>query len=314
MNFVPSKHTGRLNMRKELHRFVLIGFALIFVLSVQAQRQNTRYVEYIEKYSELAVEQMKLSKIPASITLAQGLLESGAGASELARKSNNHFGIKCGGSWRGRTVRHDDDARDECFRAYAHPRASYEDHSEFLRRGARYAFLFQLDITDYKGWARGLKKAGYATDPSYANRLITIIEDYNLYKYDRKGVYTERKLKKNPWLLEPHPVYLANDIAYIVARDGDTFKELGKEFDISWKKLVRHNDLQQDYTLVDGDIIYLKGKKKKASKPYSVYVVRDGDSMHGISQKFGIRLKNLYKMNRKEGDYIPEIGDRLRLR
>lgn len=314
MNFVPSKHTGRLNMRKELHRFVLMAFALIFALSVQAQRRNTRYVEYIEQYSELAVEQMKLHKIPASITLAQGLLESGAGASELARKSNNHFGIKCGGSWRGRTVRHDDDARNECFRAYGHPRASYEDHSDFLRRGARYAFLFQLDITDYKGWARGLKKAGYATDPSYANRLITIIEDYDLYKYDRKGVYTERKLKKNPWLLEPHPVYLANDIAYIVARDGDTFKELGKEFDISWKKLVKYNDLQQDYTLADGDIIYLKSKKKKASKAYSVYVVRDGDSMHGISQKFGIRLKNLYKMNRKEGEYIPEIGDRLRLR
>lgn len=125
---------------------------------MQAQKRNARYVEYINKYSDLAVEQMKLHKIPASITLAQGLLESGAGYSQLARKSNNHFGIKCGGSWRGRTVRHDDDARNECFRAYKHPRDSYEDHSDFLRRGARYAFLFKLDITDYKGWARGLKK------------------------------------------------------------------------------------------------------------------------------------------------------------
>ena len=219
-----------------------------------------------------------------------------------------------GGSWRGRTVRHDDDARNECFRAYKHPRDSYEDHSDFLRRGARYAFLFKLDITDYKGWARGLKKAGYATDPSYANRLITIIEDYDLYKYDRKGVYSERKLKKNPWLMSPHQVYIANDIAYVVARNGDTFKDLGKEFDISWKKLVKYNDLQRDYTLMEGDIIYLKSKKKKASKPYTVYVVKDGDSMHGISQKYGIRLKNLYKMNRKDGEYVPEIGDRLRLR
>ena len=141
-----------------------------------------------------------------------------------------------------------------------------------------------------------------------------VIEDYDLYKYDRKGVYSERKLRKNPWLMNPHQVYIANDIAYIVARNGDTFKDLGKEFDISWKKLVKYNDLQRDYTLVEGDIIYLKSKKKKASKPYTVYIVKDGDSMHGISQKYGIRLKNLYKMNRKDGEYVPEVGDRLRLR
>ena len=254
-------------MENKLHRLIFLTVVFFFAVGVQAQKRNARYVEYINKYSDLAVEQMKLHKIPASITLAQGLLESGAGYSQLARKSNNHFGIKCGGSWRGRTVRHDDDARNECFRAYKHPRDSYEDHSDFLRRGARYAFLFKLDITDYKGWARGLKKAGYATDPSYANRLITIIEDYDLYK-----------------------------------------------FDISWRKLVKYNDLQRDYTLMEGDIIYLKSKKKKASKPYTVYVVKDGDSMHGISQKYGIRLKNLYKMNRKDGEYVPEIGDRLRLR
>ena len=280
-------------MENKLYRLVFLTAIIFFAVGVQAQRRNARYVEYINKYSDLAVEQMKLHKIPASITLAQGLLESGAGNSQLARKSNNHFGIKCGGSWRG---------------------SSYEDHSDFLKRGARYAFLFKLDITDYKGWARGLKKAGYATDPSYANRLITIIEDYDLYKYDSKGVYSERKLRKNPWLLSPHPVYIANDIAYIVARSGDTFKDLGKEFDISWKKLVKYNDLQRDYTLVNGDIIYLKSKKKKASKPHTVYIVKDGDSMHAISQKYGIRLKNLYKMNRKDGEYIPEVGDRLRLR
>lgn len=159
-----------------------------------------------------------------------------------------------------------------------------------------------------------MKKAGYATDPSYANRLITIIEDYDLYKYDRKGVYSERKLRKNPWLMNPHQIYIANDIAYVVARHGDTFQDLGKELGISWKKLVKYNDLHREYTLMEGDIIYLKSKKKKASKPHTVYVVRDGDSMHGISQKYGIRLKNLYKMNRKDGDYVPEVGDRLRLR
>lgn len=291
-------------------------FLFVFAASMQAQRRNARYNEYIKQYAPLAVEQMKRHKIPASITLAQGLLESGAGHSELARKSNNHFGIKCGGGWRGRTVRHDDDARNECFRAYRNPMDSYEDHSLFLRRGARYAFLFNLKITDYRGWARGLKKAGYATDPSYANRLITIIEDYELYKYDKQGTVRnwEKQVKKKPWLARPHQVFIANDIAYVVARDGDTFQVLGKEFDISWKKLVKYNDLHKEYTLEEGDVIYLKGKKKKAAKPYTVYVVRDGDSMHSISQKYGIRLKNLYKMNRKEADYVPEVGDRLRLR
>ena len=264
-------------MDKRLLRLIVVTIVLVCSVGAQAQRRNSRYVTYIDKYKDLAIEQMKEHKIPASITLAQGLLESGAGMSELARKSNNHFGIKCGGSWKGRTVRHDDDARQECFRAYKNPRDSYEDHSTFLTRGARYAFLFKLDITDYKGWARGLKKAGYATDPSYANRLITIIEDYDLYKYDAQGVYSKRKLRKHPWLLNPHPVYIANDIAYVVARSGDTFKELGDEFGISWKKLVKYNDLQRDYTLTQGDIIYLKAKKKKAPKQYNVYIVKDGD-------------------------------------
>ncbi len=300
---------------------VVIVFIFTSVASLHAQRRNARYNEYVKQYAPLAVEQMRKYKIPASITLAQGLLESGAGLSELARKSHNHFGIKCHRNWTGRKVYHDDDARSECFRAYAHPKDSYEDHSLFLRQGARYAFLFGLKITDYKGWARGLKKAGYATDPSYANRLITIIEDYELYQYDSRGMgrHTtprdwEKELKKKPWLAHPHQVYIANDIAYVVARDGDSFRLLGKEFDISWKKLVRYNDLHKDYTLEAGDIIYLKGKKKKASKSYTVYIVKDGDSMHSISQKYGIRLKNLYKMNRKDSDYIPEVGDRLRLR
>ena len=167
---------------KPIFRLTAIVALLLISVAVQAQRRNSRYNEYIKQYAPLAVEQMREHRIPASITLAQGLLESGAGQSTLARKSNNHFGIKCGSNWRGRSVRHDDDARNECFRAYRNPKDSYEDHSLFLKRGARYAFLFKLKITDYRGWARGLKKAGYATDPSYANRLITIIEDYDLYK------------------------------------------------------------------------------------------------------------------------------------
>ncbi len=294
---------------------LILSLTLLFVftLSMQAQRRNKRYLEYIEQYKEIAVEQMRLHKIPASITLAQGLLESGAGQSTLARKSNNHFGIKCGGSWRGRSVRHDDDARNECFRAYRNARDSYEDHSKFLTSGARYAFLFRLDITDYKGWARGLKKAGYATDPSYANRLIQIIEDYELYKYD-SGARKKRHKKENE-RVTPHQVYLANGLLYVIARRGDTFEDIAKEYDTRAKKLIKYNDLHKDYTLAEGDIIYLHEKKKKADKKYVVHIVGDDDSMHSISQKYGIRLKNLYKMNKKDPEeYIPEVGDRLRLR
>lgn len=307
-------------MKRMIRAFFLSVFFLC-CLSVegQAQRRNATYNKYIKEYAPLAVEQMNKYRIPASITLAQGLLESGAGRSVLARKSNNHFGIKCHG-WKGRKVYHDDDAKGECFRAYRKVEDSYEDHSKFLKNGPRYAFLFKLKITDYKGWAKGLKKAGYATDRSYANRLITIIEDYDLYKYDHKGMSKrearrwQKLLKKKPWLANPHQTYLANGLVYVVARDGDTFRLLGGEFNISWKKLVKYNDLHKEYTLETGDIIYLKKKNKKAQKPYEEYIVRDGDSMHSISQKFGIRLKNLYKMNKCDEDYVPEVGDRLRLR
>lgn len=302
-------------------RLTIIVLFGVLPLTLQAQRKNSRYNSYIKEYAPIAVEQMKKYKIPASITLAQGLLESGAGTSSLARKSNNHFGIKCHRTWRGKKVYYDDDAPKECFRAYGKVEDSYEDHSIFLTEGPRYRFLFDLKITDYKGWAKGLKKAGYATDRSYANRLITIIEDYELYKYDNQGMSKrearklEKLLKKKPWLVNPHQVYIANGLAYVVVREGDTFKFLGGEFDISWKKLVDYNDLHKEYVLEPGDIIYLKKKNKKAQKPYTMHVVHDGESMHSISQTYGIRLKNLYKMNKKKmEEYVPEVGDTLRLR
>ncbi len=302
-------------------RLTIIVLLGVLPVTLQAQRRNSRYNSYIKEYAPIAVEQMKKYKIPASITLAQGLLESGAGTSSLARKSNNHFGIKCHKTWRGKKVYYDDDAPKECFRAYRKVEDSYEDHSIFLTESPRYRFLFDLKMTDYKGWAKGLKKAGYATDRSYANRLITIIEDYELYKYDSQGMSKrearklEKLLKKKPWLANPHQVYIANGLAYVVVREGDTFKLLGGEFDISWKKLVDYNDLHKEYVLEPGDIIYLKKKNKKAQKPYDIHVVRDGESMHSISQTYGIRLKNLYKMNKKKvEEYVPEVGDTLRLR
>lgn len=294
----------------KLSRCVAFMVAVCLACVVSAQQRNKAYEDYIKKYRGIAVEEMKHYRIPASITLAQGLLESGAGKSTLARKSNNHFGIKCGGSWDGPTVRHDDDARNECFRAYRHAEESYRDHSKFLRSRARYASLFRLKITDYKGWARGLKEAGYATDPNYANRLINIIELYELYRYDEKG-----GLKYAEQFLNPHQPYLANDLLYIIARKGDTFKSIGEEFDLSHRKVRRYNDLPKDYVFRGGEIVYLEQKRRRATKEHIVYVVRAGDSMYSISQKFGVRLDRLYKMNKMKPDSpAPNVGDILRLR
>lgn len=293
-------------MKKQIFSLLLI----VCSLAVQAQTRNKQYEDYIKKYRELAVEEMKKYHIPASITLAQGLLESGAGQSTLARKSNNHFGIKCGGDWTGKTVSHDDDARGECFRAYKHPKQSYEDHSKFLAGRSRYASLFKLKITDYKGWARGLKKAGYATNPRYADQLIGIIELYDLHKYDTKGGL--KWMKENP---NPHQPYIANGLVYIVVRSGDSWKSISREFDISPKKLRKYNDLYKGYALQVGDILYLEKKNKRAGKEHIVHVLRAGESLYGISQKYGIRLKNLYKLNRMDAeDPAPEVGTILRLR
>lgn len=294
---------------KRIFTFVCL-FTLGIAIAFSAPKRNKAYEDYIKKYRGIAVEEMKKYHIPASITLAQGLLESGAGKSELARKSNNHFGIKCGGSWEGRTVRYDDDRRNECFRAYRHPKESYEDHSKFLRTGARYAFLFRLKITDYKGWAKGLKKAGYATNPRYADMLIDIIELYDLDQYDKKG-----GLKWAEEFPNPHQPYLANEMLYIIARRGDTFKSIGREFDMSSRKIRSYNELPKDYEFQGGEIIYLEEKAKRATKDHILYVVKAGDSMYSISQKFGIRLKYLYRMNDMRDDApAPKVGDIIRLR
>lgn len=288
-------------------------FFLLFIVSslvLQAQTRNRQYEAYIKQYRDIAVEEMKKYRIPASITLAQGLLESGAGQSSLARKSNNHFGIKCGSDWRGKTVRHDDDARRECFRAYKHPKDSYEDHSKFLANRPRYASLFKLKITDYKGWAKGLKKAGYATNPRYAQQLIDIIELYDLHKYDQKGGL--KWMKDHP---NPHQTYLANGLVYIIVRAGDSWKSISKELGISQRKLRKYNDLYKGYALQAGDILYLEKKKRKASKDYIVHVLRSGESMYSISQKYGIRLDRLYKLNKMSPEApAPATGTILRLR
>ncbi|MGL5937837.1 MAG: glucosaminidase domain-containing protein [Phocaeicola sp.] len=293
-----------------LYKALICCTLLLCNHTLPAQTRNKQYESYIHQYKELAITEMKRYHIPASITLAQGLLESGAGKSKLATRSNNHFGIKCGNDWQGPTVRHTDDAPNECFRSYKHPKSSYEDHSKFLAGRSRYASLFKLKITDYKGWAHGLKKAGYATDPRYAYRLIEIIELYNLHKYD-----THAGIK---WMKEypnPHQTYLANELLYIIVRPEDNFKSIAKEFDLSQKKLRKYNDLPKNPVISSGDILYIEAKNRRAKKENIVHVVREGESLYSISQKYGMQLKNLYKYNKNILiDGQPQVGDILRLR
>ena len=279
----------------------------LFAMAATTLGQTNDYVEYINQYKDIAIEQMNKYHIPASITLAQGLLESGAGKSELAQKSNNHFGIKCH-SWDGKRIYHDDDKKGECFRVYKSVKDSYEDHSIFLATGSRYAFLFKYAQTDYENWARGLKRAGYATSPTYANKLIEIIERYDLDRFDRPQ-------SNNAKDFTPHTPYIANDIVYIIARQGDTMQSIAEEFGIPKRKLICYNDLYKKYVPVKGDIIYLHRKHRKAKKPHVQHTVGDGESMYMISQKYGVRLNRLYKMNKATyNTYSPIPGDVVRLR
>ena len=293
-------------------------FCLLFFIATLAeaatQRKIPSYEKYIKTYSALAIEQQKY-KIPASITLAQGLLESGSGQSDLARRSNNHFGIKCHSDWRGGRVYHDDDLRGECFRKYKRVEDSYEDHSKFLKR-SRYDRLFQLKITDYKGWARGLQKCGYATDRAYANKLIKVIEDYELYRYDTGKVHklTRQEKKKLKYPTVKYTIYRTYGLLYVYAKENDSFDQIAQNLDFPVKDLKKFNEVPEDFPLQKGDIVYIEKKKKKADKPNYDHVVQVGESMHSIAQKYGIQIKSLYKMNKKDKDYVPEEGDVLKLR
>lgn len=294
---------------KSVFRFLLCCICLLTFTNdawAECLSAQSSYYRYIRKYKDLAMEQQKKYKIPASITLAQGLLESGAGQSNLARRSNNHFGIKCH-DWKGKKVYHDDDRRGECFRKYDKVEDSYEDHSKFLALRSRYASLFRLKITDYKGWAKGLQKCGYATDKKYANKLIKVIEDYKLYQYD-----SPKKQKTSA--IVHHTVYRSNNLLYVHAKAGDSLKDISKSMGISIRKLSKYNEIPKDFPLQEGDVIYLKKKKKKADKEHSEHIAQVGESMHSISQKYGIQVKSLYKLNKKDKDYIPEEGEVLKLR
>ena len=276
--------------------------------------QNTYEVQvrkYISDFSEIAVREMMLYRIPASITLAQGIFESNAGSSRLAREANNHFGIKCHKEWTGKTYIQDDETRNECFRKYENPEESFRDHSFFLSTRDRYKKLFSLDITDYKGWARGLKEAGYATNPVYAEKLINTIETFDLTRYDGadfpsvsdKGTGDSSSIKvvEKKWdVFAEGPggrlVYLNNGLQFIILAQGDNLRKIADAFGVSERKILKWNDLKKGSPLVKGQMVYLEQKRKNGAA--SFHIVQQGETMYTISQKYGIQLKHLYQKNR----------------
>ena len=291
----------------------LLSSLILFAFAAFSTAQNSVYQQYVARYHTMAVDQMKRYGVPASITLAQGLLESNAGRSMLAVKANNHFGIKVGGDWTGPYVVKSDDRPDDRFRKYRSVEESYEDHSLFLRR-PRYAALYDLDPTDYVGWARGLKAAGYATNPSYAQLLINIIEQHNLMQYDRlQGAHGGYGMPDEDIL---NRVRLCNDVVYVVVRQGETFSDIAKAANIRESRLRSYNEVDCHYRLKAGDRVFLNRKKSHVEHSLrgTTHRVMAGQSMYDIAQMYGVKVEKLYKWNRLNDDYYPTEDDMLILK
>lgn len=298
----------------------LLIYLYIACASVGASAQNNEaYLQYIETYKDMAIEQMQRYNVPASITLAQGLLESNAGRSTLAVDANNHFGIKVGTSWSGPYVIKADDKAGEHFRKYNSPAESYEDHSLFLQR-QRYAQLFDLSPYDYAGWARGLKAAGYATNPQYPQLLVSLIEGYNLTQYDHMAYGTAQgsylpntQTQQYGQRVITHMPHICNDVAYVIARRSDTYESLAYEMGIDVKKMRKYNDVGSGQQPHENDIVYLGKKKSHVAKPLrkAFHRVEAGESMHSISQRYGVQMKKIYKWNHLPATYRPTAGDLL---
>ena len=306
-------------MKRTIKALLLIIISLTGSNSLWAQTLNESEL-YLQRFGPVAVEQMKKYGIPASITLAQGLLESGRGTSKLATIGNNHFGIKADDRWKGDTIRSFDNGRWCTFRKYKDAGKSYEDHSRFLCENSRYDFLFELEITDYKRWAKGLKDAYYAEDREYDKKLIGIIERYELDQYDsncknrrKADRQTEQTAKESGG--SEREILKANGLLYVIAHNGDTFKSLSKELGVSKRKIRKYNDLYKGYSFKEGDIVYLNNKNNKAVKGYNFHTTKKGESLYTISQMYGIKLKSLYKMNPQFESYTTlKVGDVVRLR
>lgn len=303
-----------------IRQILLTITSLCFALGVFAQSTNQAYWTYIDKYKDWAIDQMHRYRIPASITLAQGLYESNAGRSTLATQANNHFGIKVGGTWTGPYVLRDDDAKNEKFRKYKSARESFEDHSKFLQ-GKRYQGLYRYGTTDYKNWAYGLKAAGYATNPNYAPTLIRIIEMYKLYQFDSAKYKPQKLVNRTPEVkddfFDKHIVYKNNKNYFIIVNVGDDLATISKKTGVSLRKIYKYNDLTSDYRPTQGDLIYLQKKQKCASKDFKynpIHIVEPNQSLFDICQLYGIQLKYLYKLNKFDYDHQIQPGEILRIR
>jgi len=308
---------------------LVILFSLVFILLSTVYSQRSRRISadaYINSYKNIAVSEMKRSGVPASITLAQGMLESENGNSRLATEGNNHFGIKCH-DWTGPAIYKDDDSHNECFRKYKSAEDSYRDHSDFLLSKQRYTFLFEYKSTDYKSWAKGLKKAGYATNPSYPQMLVKLIEENKLHLYDLDVAIADRersnRSSKNRSVsesseftinLNKHPVYKRNDIEYTVAKNGDSVEKLSRELEMFSWELLKYNELTKDSTLHDGQLLYLQPKRRRAERGKEIHTVQAGESVYSISQLYGVKSKHIRRLNRLNPETTVNVGDVLNLR
>ena len=284
--------------------FKCIAFGLL-ILSNSVFGQEISRKEYIEKYSSLAIIQMHQYKIPASITLAQGILESNHGNSRLATKANNHFGIKCHG-WEGEKIFADDDRKNECFRNYKNVLESFVDHSLFLNKYSRYEFLFDYKITDYISWAKGLKKAGYATNSKYPELLIKIIEENKLYQFDREKI--DKNLISGKRNIYMHP----NKIKYVISQNQETYEKIAKSLNIKLKQILKYNDDNKLSVLKVGTKVFIQPKRNRSKQ--RTHVVNKGEDLRSISQTYGIKMKSLKKRNELILKNGLNNGDKLRLR
>lgn len=314
-------------------------------LTAQAQLRQTRE-EYIDRYKSIAVDHMERYGIPASITLAQGILESDCGNSPLSMQSNNHFGIKCKRNWTGKKVYHDDDAKGECFRSYPSVEASYRDHAEFLDTQPRYDSLFAYPATDYKSWARGLKAAGYATAPDYAQRLVRIIEETQIYLLDRpdgERLYASRMGRKatdpEGWFtdqatiaeagtaIDPdnyrvtinahngYNVYATNGVHYVLARENDTYEHIGRQFRLSARNLRKFNDLKDKHAQpMTGEVVYIERKKKRWEGNARHHICRAGETVYAVGQSYAIRMRSIEKLNRLHRGATLAEGEEIRIK
>ena len=286
---------------------LFLAVAIPFCGSTAAEKNQDLYADYIDTYSDIAIREMVDYGIPASITLAQGILESGVGKSRLAVEANNHFGIKCHNDWTGETITHDDDSRRECFRKYDNAEESFIDHSQFLKSKARYSFLFELDRRDYKGWAKGLKQAGYATDKNYADRLVTLIEDLELYRFDDMAPSTEPAPKAEPIRIEE------KNLKFVIVQKGESYFTIAKKYRIPFNLIYSYNDVEKTARQPKpGDKVYLH-PKNTSCKGCPPHTVKEGESMFSISQEYGIKIHSLYDLNSMSYDSTPYVGQVLML-